>query len=106
MLLRRFGRDLQEHLFERAAAGLQRGEGDVLVAQEAREVGDAGRRARDVDDVLPRSFLDDTVVGETERRRERAPVEAGYRREPDLVGGRRVLGQLGRASRARRACRR
>ena len=40
-----FGGDLEEHLFERATAGLQCGERDVAVAEEAREVGDARRRA-------------------------------------------------------------
>ena len=96
VLPRGFGGDLQEHLFERTPAGLQRGERDVAVAQEAAR----GRRcapacpgrARRTPPVVPRR-----------RRRRPTPSAAasarrsrpGVGREPDLVG-RRVLRQLGR----------
>ena len=64
-------------------------------SQHARSAMRAGV-AGDAEHVLPRPFLDDAVDADTERGGERAPVEAGHGREPDLVGGRRVLRQLGR----------
>src|SRR5439155_14651272 len=90
-----FRGDLQEDFLERSASGLQRGERDVRVAQEARELRDALRGTCGTYDVLSGAVLDNLAAIEAERAPDRDRVESRRSREPDLVrdGG---LGELGR----------
>src|SRR5438552_12235977 len=90
-----FRGDLQEDFLERTASGLQRGERDVRVAQEARELRNALRGTRGAYDVLTGAVLDDLAAIKAERAPDRDRVKSRRRREPDLVRD-RVLGELGR----------
>src|SRR2546423_4966135 len=96
-----FRGDLQEDFLERTASGLQRGERDVRVAQEARELRNALRGTRGAYDVLTGAVLDDLAAIKAGRAPDRDRVESRRSRYTDLVRD-GALGGLGRGPERRR----